>query len=58
MSNEIQPYIAEAEIVDEACEVCGAPGDLVVDPYQLDVYGKSVLMVLCDYHLSSRYSAI
>lgn len=39
--------VIDGELVDETC-ACGQPGRLIVDPHQQDVYGETVMVVLCD----------
>lgn len=58
MGNEIVPCdIVDAELVDDICG-CGAPGQLVVDPYSLDVCDEVVHMVLCDDCYQARVDDI
>lgn len=44
---ELEPYVFEGEIVDDACERCGADGAPVIDPYALEIDGEEIEVVLC-----------
>ena len=36
------------DLEDLKCSQCGKPGILCISPYDLDIYGKETLVVLCD----------
>jgi len=39
---------------EDKCELCGKPGERVIDPYQADVDDIEAEMVLCDDCLQNR----
>jgi hypothetical protein len=58
--NYPEQIVIEGELVDGTCEFpsCGLPGDLVIDPYQAEIYDEQVYVVLCPGHLQDRHDDI
>ncbi|WP_212822296.1 hypothetical protein [Polymorphospora rubra] len=56
---DIEPYdVIDGEIVDNTCESCDQPGTLMIDPYMEDVYGETIMVVLCPEHEQARVDDI